>query len=236
MPVTELILGRIAPTLLLVVTALVLAILIGTLFGVIASRRPNGLFSHFVTVLALVGFAAPVFWTAFLLIVLFVAMLEIMPLSGLVDPTTPRGTLTWYLDVLHHLFLPVLSLSSIYLASYSRLARASMMDVLGSDYIRTARAKGLSPQVVNFRHAMRNAMIPVATLLGPIITNVWAGAIVIETVFAWPGIGLLTLQALQRRDLPLVEATVFVVACMVIVVNLLVDLSYVYLNPRIRFQ
>ena len=159
MPVTELILGRIAPTLLLVVTALVLAILIGTLFGVIASRKPNGLFSHFVTVLALVGFAAPVFWTAFLLIVLFVAMLEIMPISGLVDPTTPRGTLTWYLDVLHHLFLPVLSLSSIYLAAYSRLARASMMDVLGSDFIRTARAKGLArpPSPTSTRSATRSS-------------------------------------------------------------------------------
>ena len=166
LPVTELILGRVAPTLLLVVTALVLAILIGTLFGVIASRKPNKLFSHFVTVLALVGFSAPVFWTAFLLIVLFVAMLEIMPLSGLVDPTTPRGTLAWYLDVLHHLFLPVLSLSSIYLAAYSRLARASMMDVLGSDYIRTARAKGLGETTVTYKHALRNAVIRLSPSLG----------------------------------------------------------------------
>ena len=234
MPVTELILGRVAPTLLLVVTALVLAILIGTLFGVIASRRPNGLFSHFVTVLALVGFAAPVFWTAFLLIVLFVAMLEIMPLSGLVDPTTPRGTFSWYLDVLHHLFLPVLSLSSIYLASYSRLARASMMDVLGSDYIRTARAKGLGETSVTYKHALRNAVIPVITIAGLQFSHIFSGAVVVETVFTWPGLGTLAFESILRGDTPTIMGILFFSAMIVIVVNLLTDLAYRLVDPRIR--
>jgi peptide/nickel transport system permease protein len=233
-PVVDLILERVGPTLLLVVTALVLAIFVGTLFGVIASKKPNGLFSHFVTVLALVGFSAPVFWTAFLLIVLFVAILEIMPLSGLANPTTPHGTFTWYLDVLHHLFLPVISLSSIYLASYSRLARASMMDVLGSDFIRTARAKGLGDIAITYKHALRNAVIPVITIAGLQFSHIFSGAVVIETVFTWPGLGTLAFESILRADTPTIMGILFFSAMIVIIVNLLTDLAYRIVDPRIR--
>ena len=139
------------------------------------------------TVLALIGFSAPVFWTAFLLIILFVATWELLPLSGLADPLTERGTLAWYLDVLHHLILPVIALSTIYLAQYSRLARAAMMDVLGSDFIRTARAKGLGQRIVVYKHALRNAVIPVITIAGLQFSHLFSGAVVIETVFTWPG-------------------------------------------------
>jgi peptide/nickel transport system permease protein len=233
-PVTGLILERVGPTLLLVVTALVLAVFIGTLFGVIASKKPNGLFSHFVTVLALVGFSAPVFWTASLLIVLFVGMIEIMPLSGLANPTTPHGTFGWYIDVLHHLFLPVLSLSSIYLATYSRLARASMMDVLGSDFIRTARAKGLGDAAITYKHALRNAVIPVITIAGLQFSQIFSGAIVIETVFTWPGLGTLAFESILRGDTPTIMGILFFSALIVIVVNLLTDLAYRIVDPRIR--
>jgi peptide/nickel transport system permease protein len=233
-PVTGLILERVGPTLLLVVTALVLAILVGTLFGVIASKKPNGLFSHFVTVLALVGFSAPVFWTAFLLIVLFVGMLEIMPLSGLANPTTPHGTFGWYLDVLHHLILPVLSLASIYLATYSRLARASMMDILGSDFIRTARAKGLGDAAITYKHALRNAVIPVITIAGLQFSQIFSGAIVIETVFTWPGLGTLAFESILRGDTPTIMGILFFSALIVIIVNLLTDLAYRIVDPRIR--
>jgi peptide/nickel transport system permease protein len=233
-PVIDLILERVGPTLLLVVTALVLAIFIGTLFGVIASKKPNGLFSHFVTILALVGFSAPVFWTAFLLIVLFVAMLEIMPLSGLANPTTLHGTFGWYLDVLHHLFLPVISLSSIYLAVYSRLARASMMDVLGSDFIRTARAKGLGDFAITYKHALRNAVIPVITIAGLQFSHIFSGAVVIETVFTWPGLGTLAFESILRGDTPTIMGILFFSALIVIVVNLLTDLAYRIVDPRIR--
>lgn len=233
-PVADLILERVGPTLLLVVTALLLAIFVGTLFGVIASKKPNGLFSHFVTILALVGFSAPVFWTAFLLIVLFVGILEIMPLSGLVNPTTPHGTLGWYLDVLHHLILPVLSLSSIYLATYSRLARASMMDVLGSDFIRTARAKGLGDLTITYKHALRNAVIPVITIAGLQFSQIFSGALVVETVFTWPGLGTLAFESILRGDTPTIMGILFFSALIVIVINLLTDLAYRIVDPRIR--
>ena len=236
MPVTDLILERVGPTLLLVVTALVLAILVGTLFGVIAAQRPNGLFSHFITILALVGFSAPVFWTAFLLIVLFVAMLDLMPLSGLVDPLTERGTWRWYLDVAHHLFLPVFSLSTIYLAQYSRLARASMMDILGSDFIRTARAKGLGRRKVVYKHALRNAVIPVITIAGLQFSHLFSGAVVIETVFTWPGLGTLAFESILRGDTPTIMGILFFSAFVVIVFNLLTDLAYRIIDPRIRMS
>ena len=235
-PVIDLILERLMPTLILVVTALLVAIFVGTLFGVIASQAPNGIFSHFVTVLALVGFSAPVFWTAFLLIILFVAMLEIMPLSGLVDPLTPRGTFGWYLDVAHHLVLPVLSLSTIYLAQYSRLARASMMDILGSDFIRTARAKGLGQRMVVYKHALRNAVIPVITIAGLQFSHLFSGAVVIETVFTWPGLGTLAFESILRGDTPTIMGILFFSALVVIVFNLLTDLAYRIVDPRIRMS
>ena len=236
LPVADLILERVGPTLLLVVTALVLAILVGTLFGVIAAQKPNGMFSHFITILALVGFSAPVFWTAFLLIVLFVAMLEIMPLSGLVDPLTEKGSWLWYLDVAHHLFLPVLSLSTIYLAQYSRLARASMMDILGSDFIRTARAKGLGRRKVVYKHALRNAVIPVVTIAGLQFSHLFSGAVVIETVFTWPGLGTLAFESILRGDTPTIMGILFFSAMVVIVFNLLTDLAYRIIDPRIRMS
>ena len=235
-PVADLILGRVGPTLLLVVTALLLAIVIGTLFGVIAARRPNGLFSHFVTVLALVGFSAPVFWTAFLLIVLFVSIVPIMPLSGLAEPTTPKGTLQWYLDVAWHMCLPVLSLSTIYLAQYSRLARASMLDILGSDFIRTARAKGLSERMVIYKHALRNAVIPVVTIAGLQFSHVFSGAVVVETVFTWPGLGTLALESILRADTPTIMGILFFSAFVVIIFNLVTDLAYRIIDPRIRLS
>ena len=235
-PVTDLILERVGPTLLLVVTALILAIFVGTLFGVIAAQRPNGIFSHFVTVLALIGFSAPVFWTAFLLIILFVATWELLPLSGLADPLTERGTLAWYLDVLHHLILPVMALSTIYLAQYSRLARAAMMDVLGSDFIRTARAKGLGQRIVVYKHALRNAVIPVITIAGLQFSHLFSGAVVIETVFTWPGLGTLVFESILRGDTPTIMGILFFSAMVVIIFNLLTDLAYRLVAPRIRMS
>ena len=235
-PVTDLILERVGPTLLLVVTALILAIFVGTLFGVIAAQRPNGIFSHFVTVLALIGFSAPVFWTAFLLIILFVATWELLPLSGLADPLTERGTLAWYLDVLHHLILPVMALSTIYLAQYSRLARAAMLDVLGSDFIRTARAKGLGQRIVVYKHALRNAVIPVITIAGLQFSHLFSGAVVIETVFTWPGLGTLVFESILRGDTPTIMGILFFSAMVVIIFNLLTDLAYRLVDPRIRMS
>jgi peptide/nickel transport system permease protein len=235
-PVLDLILDRLGPTLLLVVTALLLAIFTGTLFGVIAAQRPNGIFSHFITVLALIGFSAPVFWTAFLLIILFVSIIQIMPLSGISDPLTEAGSWQWYLDVAHHLILPVVSLSSIYLAQYSRLARASMLDILGSDYIRTARAKGLGQRMIIYKHALRNAVIPVITIAGLQFSHILSGAVVIETVFSWPGLGTLAFESILRGDTPTIMGILFFSAFVVIAFNLLTDLTYRIVDPRIRLS
>ena len=158
-PVTELLLERLPATLLLVISAQVLAIMVGTVLGVFAARRPNGLLSHGVTIFALLGFSAPVFWTGIMLIILLCSIFPLFP----VDVTVEGGWLVKTLDVLHHLFLPMLTLASIFLALYSRLARASMLDVLGTDYVRTAQAKGLSEFQVVYKHALRNALGPVVT-------------------------------------------------------------------------
>lgn len=233
-PVTDLIFDRLGPTLLLVTTSLLMAIFIGTLLGVIAAQKPNGWFSHFVTVIALVGFSAPVFWTAFMLVVLFVSMLELLPLTGMVEPTTPKGTLSYYLEILYHLILPSVSLASVYIAQYSRLARASMMDILGSDYIRTARAKGLGQRKVVYKHGLRNAVIPVITIAGLQFSHIFSGAVVIETVFNWPGLGTLALESILRADTPTIMGILFFSAFVVIIFNLLTDLAYRIVDPRIR--
>ena len=202
-PVAGLIAERVPATLLLVVAAVFAAFLVGTALGVLSSRKPNGLLSQSITVLSLVGFAAPVFWTGIMLIILFASILPIFPVSGMrgVESVTGEGGIADVLDVLHHLVLPTLTLSLVYLAQYSRLARASMLDVLGSDYIRTARAKGLAERVVLYKHALRNAVLPVITILGLQFGNVMAGAILVETVFNWPGLGRLAFESMPVTGL-----------------------------------
>ena len=234
-PVTELIVGRIMPTIILVVTSLLLAVLVGTFLGVIAARNPNGLLSHIVTVLALFGYAAPVFWTGIMLLILFASWIPLFPVSGMYDVSSlGQGGWAYFLDVLHHLVLPVVTLSTIYLAIYSRLARASMLDVLGSDYIRTARAKGLSEFLVVYKHALRNAVLPVVTFAGLQFSQLFSGAVLVETVFNWPGLGSLAFDSILRRDSPTLLGILFFSALIVIVANILTDLSYRLIDPRIK--
>ena len=233
-PVSELIWEALPQTLLLVITSLSLALVIGTICGVIAARRPNGTFSYFITVLALVGFSAPVFWTGFMLLILFASLIPIFPPAGIVLPGLQPGTLEYVLDILHHMVLPVVSLSLIYLAFYSRLARASMLDVLGSDYIRTARAKGLSNVVVTYKHALRNALIPIVTIAGLQFAQIFSGAVLVEAVFTWPGLGTVALESILRRDGPTILGVLLFSSVVVVVFNLLTDLTYSVLDPRIR--
>ncbi|MET4700031.1 peptide/nickel transport system permease protein [Constrictibacter sp. MBR-5] len=233
-PVTDLILERLWPTILLVVTSLLFAVFLGTFLGVYAAKRPSGIVSHLVTVLALVGYALPVFWTGIMLLILFASWIPLFPVSGMYDISGPREGLTYVLDVLHHLVLPVVTLSTIYLAIYSRLARASMLDVLGADYIRTARAKGLRQGKVIYKHALRNAVLPVVTYAGLQFSHLLSGAVLVETVFSWPGLGTLAFDSLLRRDSPTLLGILFFSALIVIVVNLLTDLSYRLIDPRIR--
>ena len=234
-PVVNLIGQRIGPTILLVVAAQVLSILIGIILGVLAARKPNGVMSAFVSVFATIGYAVPVFWTGIMLIILFASVLPVFPVEGMSSVKLREAA--WYiqaLDVLHHLVLPAVTLAVIYLAQYARLSRASMLEVLGSDYIRTARAKGAKERTVLFHHALRNAALPILTVAGLQFGNLISGALLVETVFNWPGMGRLAFDSILRRDYPTIMGVLFFASAMVVVANILTDLSYRLADPRLR--
>jgi len=235
LPVTQMIAERLPATLLLVLSSVLLAFFAGTALGVLSSRKPNGSLSQFITVLSLVGFAAPVFWLGIMLVILLASVFPILPVAGMraID-STGTGGLADMLDVAQHLVLPTLTLSLVYLAQYSRLARSSMLDVLGSDFIRTARAKGLADRVVLYKHALRNALLPVVTVLGLQFGNVLAGAILVETVFNWPGLGRLAFESVLRRDYPTILGVLLFSSVVVVVMNQLTDLCYRFIDPRIK--
>lgn len=234
-PVTELIGARVMPTILLVLCAQVLSIFMGVILGVLAARKPNGLMSAFVAVFATVGYAVPVFWTGIMLIILFASILPIFPVEGM--QSVRLRDAAWYVqvvDIAHHLVLPAFTLAVIYLAQYARLSRASMLEVLGSDYIRTARAKGASERTVLFKHALRNAALPILTVAGLQFGNLISGALLVETVFNWPGMGRLAFDSILRRDYPTIMGVLFFASAMVVVANILTDLSYRLADPRLR--
>lgn len=233
-PVTELIAERIWPTVLLSLSALAFAILLGTFVGTLAARRPESGFSHGTTIFALVGFSMPVFWTGILLLIVFSVRLGWFPVSGMEDLRFKGGWVAKQWDVAMHLVLPALSLGLIYIAAYSRLSRASMLEVLESDYVRTARAKGLGERSVLFKHALRNGIIPIVTVMGLQFGAIVSGAILVETVFAWPGVGRLAFEAVVERDTNVLLGVLFLVSLTVIIANLLTDLVYRLIDPRIR--
>ena len=233
-PVTQLIMERLPATLLRVISAQMLALIVGVLLGVISARNPNGATSHFVTFLALFGYSAPVFWTGILLLIGFSLQIQWFPVAGMRDVTISGGFWVHFWDVVRHLVLPMITLSSIFLALYSRLARATMMEVLGSDYVRTAKAKGLSEKQVVYKHALKNSLSPVITLAGLQFSAVISGAVLVETVFSWPGLGTLAFQSIIARDTPTILGILFFSALVVIVGNLLTDLALRLVDPRLR--
>ena len=233
-PVTKLIIEKLPATLLLVISAQVISIFFGILLGVTAARNPNGVTNHFVTVLSLVGYAAPVFWTGIMMIILFSVIVPIFPIGNMIDVSVEREGIAHVIDVLHHLVLPAVTLGSIFLAIYSRLSRATMLDVLGSDYVRTAQAKGLSEFQVIFKHALRNALLPVVTTVGLVFSGIVSGAVLVETVFSWPGLGTLAVQAIVARDTPTILGILFFSSLVVVVANLLTDMVYRIVDPRIK--
>lgn len=232
-PVVDLILSRLGPTMLLVATALGFALVVGTRLGMLASRNPRGIASALVTVLSLVGYSAPVFWTGLMLVILFGATIPLFPIAGMIDVVKQGGLLSRILDIAHHLVLPALTLGLVYLAQYSRLTRASMLEVLGADYIRTARAKGVSERQVFGRHAFRNALLPVVTVAGMQFGAIISGAVLVETVFSWPGLGTLAFQSILARDYPTVLGILFFSTLIVIIANLLTDFVSRLLDPRL---
>ncbi len=236
-PVSELIAIRIGPTILLVIAAQVIAITIGTSMGVFAARKPGGLFSSVVSVVATIGYAVPVFWMGIMLVILFASVIPVFPVEGMADVRLRNEPwLTQMIDILYHLFLPAFSLAIIFLAIYARLARASMIDVLGADYVRTARAKGASEGSVLFKHALRNAALPIITVAGLQFGGLISGALLVETVFNWPGMGTLAFDAILRRDYTTMLGVLFFASAMVVIANIITDLSYRIADPRLRTE
>ena len=233
-PVLGLIVERLFATVLLAGTSLLFAVGLGVAIGVYTARRPESSMSSAATVSSLVGFSTPVFYSAIMFIVLFAAKWSLLPVGGIEDVRYDGNWVGETIDLLQHLILPALSLGIIYLAIYSRLARASMLEVLESDYIRTARAKGARERVVVYKHALRNAVIPVVTAAGLQVGNLLSGALLVEVVFAWPGVGRLAVDSIFRRDSPTLLGIMIFSSAMVIVANLLTDLVYRIIDPRIR--
>ncbi len=235
-PVAGLIVERVPATILLMASQLALALVAGVTIGVAAARHPYSPLDNASTAIALVGYSMPVFWSGLLLILLFSTMLGLFPSGGLSSPREhlPGAAAVW--DILHHLVLPALTLGLVNLAVYVRLTRASMLEVLSQDYVRTAWAKGLAARRVLRHHALRNALLPVVTITGVDLGRMIGGAVLTETVFAWPGVGTLTFTALQTRDYPVIIGVFMLTSVAVILANLIVDIVYGVLDPRIQYR
>lgn len=233
-PVLGLVWDRIPATVLLVTTALVIAIVVGVTLGVVSARRPRSWLAAGINVVALFGFSAPVFWSGLLLLLAFAIYLPIVPTGGMYNVAKGATGFAYLLDVAKHLVLPALTLALIYLALYTRLARSSMLEVMGSDYVRTARAKGLPERTVLFKHALRNALMPVVTIAGLQMSGMLAGTVLVETVFTWPGMGLLAYESILRRDNQLILGILLMSAVLVIFGNILTDIAYRLVDPRVK--
>ncbi|HEJ9487435.1 TPA: dipeptide ABC transporter permease DppB [Proteus mirabilis] len=252
-PVWDEFLPRFKATLELGVCAMIFAVSVGIPVGVLAAVKRGSIFDHTAISVSLAGYSMPIFWWGIMLIMLVSVKLDLTPVSGrladsvFLDDSNPLtgfmliDTFFWgeegdFLDAVHHIILPAIVLGTIPLAVIVRMTRSSMLEVLGEDYIRTARAKGLSRARVILIHALRNAMLPVVTVIGLQVGTMLAGAILTETIFSWPGLGRWLIDALQRRDYPVVQGGVLLIATMIIFVNLLVDVLYGIVNPRIRHK
>ena len=227
--VLDYVLQRLPATLELGFMALLIAVVVSIPVGIISAVKRNSWFDYLSMSFAMFGVSIPVFYTGILLIYLFAVTLKILPASG-------YGGHFWTMEGFKHLLLPSLSLSFVLMASTTRLTRSAMLEVINQDYIRTARAKGVSEKMVILYHAFRNALIPIATNIGNQIARLFAGAVLTETVFAWPGVGRLAVNAIFRRDEPMVFGCVLLMAVVYVVINLLVDLIYGFLNPQIEYE
>jgi ABC-type dipeptide/oligopeptide/nickel transport system permease component len=234
-PVLKLIVERIPATLLLLGTSLILSSILGVILGVVSSRKPYSLIDNINTLIALIGYSIPVFWFGQILLMYLSLRLGLFPSQGMLSLRQIPSGLSYYLDLGHHLMLPALALGLRYLAVNLRYTRASMLEVLGLDYITTARSKGLTERTVFYKHALRNALIPVVTLFGINLGVVFAGAVLTETVFAWPGLGMLMLNAVYARDYPVLMGLLLVISLVVILANLVTDIVYSFLDPRVEY-
>lgn len=232
-PVREVVWDRLGNTLLLMSAAIAFSFSLGILLGVAAGSRPRSWRDRILTWLSLALYAAPGFWLGLMMIVAFSVKLNWFPLGGIATIGAPRAGLDHVLDVAWHLCLPASALGLVYLGLYLRLMRAGMVEAWRSDYVRTARAKGLTQRRIVWRHVARNALLPVVTMLGLQAAAMLGGSVVVESVFAIPGLGRLAYEAVTQRDVPLLLGIVLAGTLLVILINLLVDLAYARLDPRV---
>jgi len=229
LPVSALIEQRVGPTIALTISTLIVSILVAIPMGVLAAWKAGTWIDRLVMVFAVVGFSVPIFVLAYILIFALAIKTSLLPVQGYVSPE--NGLLPF----LSHLVMPSFALGITFAALIARITRASMLEVLAQDYIRTAHAKGLSNERVLLRHALKNAAVPIATIIGIGVALLIGGVVVTETVFAIPGLGRLTVDAILRRDYPIIQGIILIFSAAYVVVNLLVDLSYALLDPRIRY-
>lgn len=249
-PVSEEIFVRFLATVELSIAAMVISSFIGILAGVISSVRQYSLFDYFSMVMALVGISMPIFWLGLMLMYFFSVVWAILPMmgrftmgldyhsiTGLVIPDSLfRGDFNLFFNSLKHLVLPAFTLATIPMAIIARMTRSSMLEVMSKDYIRTARAKGLSRGSVIFRHALKNAFLPIVTVIGLNFGLLLGGAVLTETIFSWPGLGRYVVDSLLARDYPAVQGCILFFAVIMVIVNLAVDILYFYLDPRLRIN
>lgn len=235
-PVIQLIFERLPLTLLLTFLPMMSASILGIVLGVVASRKQYSLTDNLTSFLALMGFSIPVFWLGHLLLLCFAFYLGWFPTQGSISLRTNLEGVAYWIDLGRHLVLPATTLGMFQVAIVTRLTRASMLESLTQDYITWARSKGLPERTVVFRHALRNALIPVTTLIGYQFGYLLTGAALVETVFAWPGLGRLLVESVLLRDFPILTGLLIFVSFMTIIANFLADITYAFLDPRIRYR
>lgn len=233
-PVFEVIADRVPATALLMLSALFLSTVLGVLLGIVSARRLNRPPDHVITIATLVGGATPAFWLGQVLVLVFAAGLGWFPVQGMSSARAVAPGVDTVIDLVRHLVLPVATLGFLQLALITRVTRSGLIDALREEYIRTAYAKGLRPSTIVWRHALRNVLLPIVTIIGSHFGTLLTGAVLTEIIFAWPGLGRLLFDATSSRDYPLLMAMFFVASVSVIVANLLTDIAYTALDPRVR--
>ena len=234
MPVIDLVMDRFVPTLLLMVSTILIAVGLGIVLGLIAASGLNTWRDNLISIFALITYATPLFWIGLMMIVVFSLKLGWFPTSGMENVAAFYEGWERVKDIAHHLVMPTITLSLFYLALYTRLMRASMLEQAGMDYVITARAKGLTERRIVFVHILRNALLPVVTMAGVQVGALIGGSVIVESVFAWPGLGMLAYEALFARDLNLLLGIFLLCALLVVAINLVVDVIYSFLDPRIE--
>lgn len=235
-PISEMISRRIGNTLMLSGVALILSVLIAIPLGVVSATRQYSIFDYVATIVAFIGLSIPAFFFALLMVKFFAIDLKWFPISGMKTLASGYTGFREFLDLVHHLALPVIVLSFIQMASFMRYTRTALLEVIQQDYIRTARAKGLNERIVIYKHALRNALIPVVTIVSLSLGQVVSGAVLTETIFVWPGMGTLIFQAVMNRDYPVIMDATMILALMIVLANLLADIMYAWVDPRIRYK